>query len=308
MVVVQALDAVTVGGPARIAIGAFDGVHVGHQALIGGMVQRARAAGEPAVAITFDPHPSVFLRGRRPSFYLSSQTDKARWIAALGVEALVIHRFDAELAAITAGAYVDLLVRHTQVREVCCGPDFALGHGREGNVAYLRAAGERFGFSVHVEPPVQIDGEVVSSSRIRQCLQDGAVEQAARYLGRPFTLTGEVVAGQQRGRRLGIPTANLAVSDELATPATGVYACQAETAAGLRVKAVANIGFRPTFNGGEPRPTIEAHLLDFNADLYGQTLSLGFLARLRGEQKFAGVEALVAQIKRDIQRARELDG
>jgi riboflavin kinase/FMN adenylyltransferase len=159
---------------------------------------------------------------------------------------------------------------------------------------------------VNVEPPVQMDGEVVSSTRVRQCLRDGAVDQAARYLGRPFTLRGVVVTGQHRGRTLGIPTANLAVPEEVATPAVGVYACQAQTAAGQRARAVVNIGFRPTFNGGEPRPTIEAHLLDFNQDLYGQPLRLDFIARLRGEQKFAGIEALVAQIRRDIEAARQL--
>ncbi len=308
MEIVHTLDALAVGRPARIAIGAFDGVHVGHQALIGGMVRRAQTAGQAALAITFDPHPSVFLRGRRPSFYLSTQTDKARWIAALGVDALVIQRFDAAFAAITAAAYIDQLVRHGQVQEITCGPDFALGHGREGTVAYLEAAGRRLGFGVHVEPPVQMDGEVVSSTRIRQCLRDGAVDQAARYLGRPFTLRGEVVTGQQRGRTLGIPTANLAVPEEVATPAVGVYACQAETAAGQHAQAVVNIGFRPTFNGGEPRPTIEAHLLDFNQDLYGQPLRLNFIARLRGERKFANVEALVAQIRHDIEAARQLVG
>ncbi|MBL8055518.1 MAG: bifunctional riboflavin kinase/FAD synthetase [Anaerolineales bacterium] len=292
--------------PAFVTIGAFDGVHRGHQALIGAMARQAHAAGQAAVVITFYPHPSVFLRGRRPSFYLSTPEAKAEYLADLGVDALVTHTFDAAFAAITAGAYVDQLRQSARLRELWCGPDFALGHNREGNVAYLQAAGARLGFQVNVQTPVLIDGEIISSTRIRQCLRDGAVEEAARALGRPFRVSGEVVAGAQRGRTIGIPTANLAVSEEHALPATGVYVGRVHGAAPEPVSAVANIGFRPTFNSAEPRLTLEAHLLDFSGDLYGRRLSLAFQARLRPEMKFPGVEALVAQIQSDIAAARHV--
>lgn len=287
--------------PACVVIGAFDGVHRGHQQLIGNMLTRAHATSRAAVVITFFPHPSVFLRGRRPSFYLSTPEEKAEFIAALGVDALVTHTFDEAFVNITAGAYVQQLVSHARLNELWCGADFALGHNREGNVAYLRAAGERLGFTVNVQAPALMDGEVISSTRIRQSLRDGAVEAAAKLLGRPFRLTGTVVEGAKRGRTIGIPTANLSVSEEHAVPAVGVYACRANGQ-----PAVTNIGFRPTFNSTEPSLTIETHLLDFNGDLYGQAVTLEFIARLRPEMKFAGVETLVAQIKQDIENAKSL--
>jgi len=302
---VSRFDELKLDQPTCVTIGAFDGVHRGHQAVIGEMVKHAHATAQQAVVITFSPHPSVFLRGRRPSFYLSRPPAKAAHLAALGVDALVTHTFDAQFAAITAGEYVQQLVTKLQLRELWCGADFALGHNREGTVAYLQTAGARLGFTVKVQAPVVLDGEIISSTRIRQCLRDGAVEQAARLLGRPFLLTGRVVQGAQRGRTIGIPTANLALSDEDALPAVGVYACWAHTVHGL-YPAVTNIGFRPTFNSTTPTPTVEAHVLDFAADVYHTDLSLEFVARLRPEIKFAGIDALVAQIQRDILSAREI--
>jgi riboflavin kinase/FMN adenylyltransferase len=291
--------------PTCVAIGAFDGVHRGHQAVIGAMAAHAHATERLAVVITFAPHPAVFLRGRRPSFYLSTQPAKAAHLAALGVDALVTHTFDAHFAAITAADYVQNLVTKVKLSEVWCGADFALGHNREGTVTYLQAAGQKLGFEVKVQTPILLDGEIISSTRIRQCLRDGAVEQAARLLGRPFRLTGQVVQGAQRGRTIGIPTANLSHSEEDAVPAVGVYACWAHTTHGVH-PAVTNIGFRPTFNSPTPVQTVEAHVLDFSADLYNTELSLDFVARLRPEMKFSSIEALVAQIQRDILSAREV--
>lgn len=291
--------------PTCVAIGAFDGVHRGHQALIGEMVQYAHATGRQAVVITFAPHPAVFLRGRRPSFYLSTQQAKAAHLAALGVDVLVTHTFDAHFAAMTAANYVQQLVTKVKLSELWCGADFALGHNRAGTVAYLQAAGEQLGFAIKVQTPILLDGEIISSTRIRQCLRDGAVEQAARLLGRPFLLTGQVVQGAQRGRTIGIPTANLALSDEDALPAVGVYACWAHAIHGVQA-AVTNIGFRPTFHSPTPVQTVETHILDFSADLYNSELSLEFIAHLRPEMKFSGIEALVAQIQLDIVSAREI--
>ena len=302
---VTALEDLQLNRPAHVTIGAFDGLHRGHQALIGEMVQAAHSQEQATVVVTFFPHPSVVLRGRRPSFYLSTPEEKVELLAHLGVDAVVTHPFDRAVAAITAAEFVDRLVHHARLTELWAGPDFALGHNREGDLAYLKAAGERLGFQVRVMAPIQIDGEVISSTRVRQTLRDGAVEQAARYLGRPFRLSGTVVPGAQRGRKLGIPTANVAVSEEHAVPAVGVYAARAYPAGGAS-PAVVNIGFRPTFEGGEARPVIEAHLLDFDGDLYDRSLTLEFVARLRPEMKFPGIDALVAQIKRDIESARAI--
>jgi riboflavin kinase/FMN adenylyltransferase len=300
---VTSLEALRLAQPACLTIGAFDGVHRGHQALLSRLVAHARACGRASVVVTFFPHPSVVLRGRRPSFYLSTPEEKGEYLATLGIDALVTHPFDHEVAAIRAADFVAALVRHARLVELWCGADFALGHNREGNVDFLRAAGARHGFTVEVQPPVLVDGEVISSTRIRQTLRDGAVEQAARLLGRPFRVAGQVVEGAKRGRQLGIPTANLAIWDERATPAVGVYACRAHHGA-WHGPAVVNIGFRPTFEGGEARPVVEAHLLDFSGNLYGETLSLDFIARLRPETKFPGVDALLAQIRSDIEQAR----
>ena len=291
--------------PSLITIGAFDGVHRGHQALIGQMVAAAHATERAAIVLTFFPHPSVVLRGRRPSFYLSSPEEKARYLSELGVDVTVTHPFNQAVSEIRASDFVDRLLSYARLSELWCGPDFALGHNREGTVDFLAAEGQQRGFNVRVMAPVLIDGEIISSTRIRQTLRDGAVDQAARYLGRPFRLDGQVVEGAKRGRQLGIPTANLSISDERAMPAVGVYACHA-VALDWYGQAVVNIGFRPTFAGGEARPTVEAHLLDYSADLYGQTVSLEFVARLRPEIKFPGVPALLEQIQRDILEARRL--
>jgi riboflavin kinase/FMN adenylyltransferase len=302
---VTALEDLQLNAPACVTIGAFDGVHRGHQALIGQMVERAHATGRTAVVITFFPHPSVVLRGRRPAFYITTPEEKVEHLAGLGVDAVVTHPFSREVASVSAGDFVARLAAHARLSELWCGEDFALGHNRQGDVTFLRAEGERRGFTVKVVPPVPIDGEVVSSTRIRQALRDGAVEQVTRLLGRPFRLSGEVVQGAKRGHQLGIPTANLALWEERAFPAVGVYACRAHHAGGAH-PAVTNIGFRPTFNSGEVRPVVEAHLLDFSGDLYGTTLTLEFIARLRQEVKFPGVEALRAQIQQDIAAARQI--
>ncbi len=300
MQIVSTLADLNLPAPAYLTIGAFDGVHRGHQALIGGMVQAAHAANHTAVVVTFYPHPSVVLRGRRPSFYLSTQEAKAGHLAALGVDALVVQPFTAEFALVTAAEYVAQLRHHARLTQLWCGADFALGHQRQGDVAFLRA----LGVQVQVVEPTLFDGEIISSTRIRQCLRDGAVEQAHRYLGRPFAIQGEVQPGAQRGRTLGFPTANVSVNEACAIPAFGVYACRAHTAHGT-FAAVTNIGVRPTFEG-TPQPTIEAHLLDFSGNLYGHTLRLDFVAHLRPEQKFPGLEALVAQIRRDVASARSI--
>ncbi len=293
--------------PACVTIGSFDGVHLGHQAILREMTEHARATGQAAVVITFYPHPSVVLRGRRPSFYLSTPEDRTEQLLAQGVDAVVNHPFNQDVASIRAADFVTRLLELARLRELWCGEDFALGHKREGTVTFLQAEGARRGFTVHVTTPQLLDGEPVSSTRIRQTLRDGAVDQAARFLGRPFGLPGMVVDGDKRGRALGFPTANLAVGEELAIPANGVYVCRAHIASGVYA-AVASIGVRPTFETQENKVTIEAYLLDFSGNLYGQTMRLDFIERLRPELKFSGTEPLRAQIEQDVEAARYILG
>lgn len=290
---------------AWLTIGAFDGVHLGHQQILKQLTAGAHAKGAPAVVLTFDPHPEEVLRGPRSRFYLNTPQQQAEQLAALGVDVLVRHPFTRETAATSARDFVQLLKEHLGLEELWVGHDFALGRNREGDFAALQTLGAELGFSLHPVPALELDGAPVSSSRIRGLIAEGDVAAAARLLGRPFALAGEVVAGAQRGRSIGIPTANVAVDDKLALPANGVYVTRARLG-GQAWGAVTNIGLRPTFEDGTLAPVVEAHLLDYaGGEFYGQQLQLDFLARLRAEQRFEGVEALLAQIQRDIAAARQ---
>jgi riboflavin kinase/FMN adenylyltransferase len=286
-----------------LTVGSFDGVHRGHRALIAALVDTARADGFPAVVMTFFPHPAVVLRGRRPAFYISTPEEKAELLGDLGVDYVVTQTFSHELAEVTAEGYLERLMRHLSFRDLWIGENFALGHQRQGNLAYLTEAAPRWGFQLRVVPPVTMDGEAVSSTRVREALRAGDVARVARYLGRPFLLPGTVIRGAGRGRSLQIPTANLEVWQERACPGVGVYACLAEVA-GAQYAAVTNIGTRPTFDGSDASPVVETHLLDFEGDLYGQALQLAFMARMRDEKRFAGPVELVEQIRADIVQAR----
>ena len=291
-------------GPTLLTIGSFDGVHRGHQALVTDMVTRARSLGWQTVVLTFFPHPSVVLRGRRPAFYIHRPEEKAAALEELGVDWVITVAFDERHAQITATDFTRQLRRELDFRQLWCGDDFAFGHGREGDVDWLRARLGEFGFDLHVVAPVQQQGEVISSSRVRAHLSSGDVAAAARCLGRPLRVPGKVEAGTGRGRTIGVPTANLAVWEERARPAAGVYAAVAWLEDESHA-AVVNIGSRPTFEDGGGI-TIEAHILDFNGDLYGQRLVLDFVARLRAERKFEHAQALGAQIKADVNAARAL--
>jgi len=286
-----------------LTIGSFDGFHLGHRALIRAVVEGAQAEGIPSAVVTFYPHPSVVLRGRAPAFYITTPEERAVLLGEAGVDLVITQHFDHDLAAVTAEEFLDRLTRHLHFRDLWVGEDFALGHRRQGNVIFLEQAAARRGFRLHVLPPVLVGGEVVSSTRVREALRSGDVARAASYLGRPFTLPGTVIQGAGRGKSLGIPTANLNIGEERACPGPGVYACLAQVL-GRRAHAVTNIGFRPTFEGAASRPIVEAHLLDFDRDLYGETMSLVFIERLRDERKFDGPAALLEQIQRDIRRAR----
>lgn len=287
--------------PTVLTIGVFDGVHRGHQQLIGGLVRRARALGCQSAVLTFDPHPDVVVRPARPHPLLASVDERAEQLAALGVDLLSVVPFTQELMGLSAHDFMLHVCEAVALRELWVGWDFALGRKREGDLRRLTELGHEFGYTVHPIERFSLGHEAISSTRIRTLLLEGDVSTAAYLLGRPFSLRGEVVQGDRRGRTIGFPTANVAVDAQHVTPGNGVYVCRA-TVGELQYGAVTNIGVRPTFEG--TRRTVEAYLLDFAEDIYGQTLRLDFLHRLRGERKFDGIAALVAQITQDVAAAR----
>jgi riboflavin kinase/FMN adenylyltransferase len=288
-----------------LTIGSFDGVHRGHQEIIKGLVSDAKAEDIPSVALTFFPHPSAVLLERKPIFYLTSPDEKADLLGTMGVEYVITQRFDLTLAQVSASSFLDTLQDRLGFRRLWVGEDFAFGHQREGDQRFLKRASEERGFELHVVPPVFIDNEVVSSTRIRNALRVGEVSLAAELLGRYFNITGVVVTGSDRGKRLGFPTANLRIEEGRAYPCPGVYVCLAEVA-GRRWNAVTNIGVRPTFEESQEIAIVETHLLDFQGDLYNQEIRLAFIERLRDEKRFSSSAALISQINQDIDQARHI--
>jgi riboflavin kinase/FMN adenylyltransferase len=284
-----------------VTIGSFDGVHRGHQALIKQVRTAALNAQRAAVVITFFPHPSVVL-GRAQPYYLTAPEEKLVQLNQTGVDLLIELPFTPETAQVRATEFIDQVLHHLRLRELWIGHDFALGYKREGNAEFLAKLGQTHGFTVHAVDPLTNDGEIISSSNIRAALREGEVAHAAKLLGRPFRLSGKVVPGDGRGKTIGAPTANLGVWQDHAIPANGVYACRAWVGH-IPHRAAVNIGTRPTVTD-ESRRTIEAHLLDFDKDLYGLNIALDFFDRLRGEQKFASIQELVTQIKSDVETTR----
>lgn len=286
-----------------LTIGVFDGVHVGHQALVRQLVSRARASHGTAVVLTFFPHPAAVLSGKEAFLYLTIPEERADLLARLGVDVVIMQTFDLALASHTAEEFMARLKKSLGLRYLLIGYDFALGHGREGHAARLAELGEQLGYQLEVLAPVRCGEEAVSSSAIRARLEAGQVESAALLLGRPYTLTGLVVHGEGRGRALRIPTANLDLPPTKLIPANGVYACWTWVGE-ERYASVTNIGIRPTFDACQAKPLVESHLLDFSGDLYGRTITVEFIARLRDEVKFPSVEALLFQIQEDVRSAR----
>jgi riboflavin kinase/FMN adenylyltransferase len=283
-------------------VGNFDGVHVGHQQVLGRSVDRARERGVQAVALTFVPHPvRVLAPGREPA-RLTPLERKLELMGESQLDAAVVLSFDRRMAALEPETFARTVLREgIGAQLVIVGTDFRFGRQRAGDVSLLARLGPELGFTVEPFHPVKVDGDRVSSSRVRQLLHEGEVEHVARLLGRPHDVAGVVVTGDQRGRTLGYPTANLGGLRAL-LPATGVYACWA-TFGGQRRMAAVNIGDRPTFGRGR---SVEAYLLDFKGDLYDRELRLAFVARLRADQKFDSVEGLVAQIGRDVEKTRQV--
>jgi riboflavin kinase / FMN adenylyltransferase len=289
--------------PTYLAIGSFDGVHRGHQAVLQAMGAAARAAGVRAAVLTFFPHPQRLIRHLHGRYYLTTLEERVALLAAQGVDLIITHPFDDGVRHVRAADFVDQLCEALDMRQLW-GGNFAFGYRREGDVPFLRRLGAQKGFTVRqVEALVTYADRLVSSSRVRASLEAGDLADANGCLGRLFSVSGTVVQGDRRGRALGFPTANLAVWEDLLLPANGVYATYAWVD-GRRHGAATNVGVRPTVNGRDR--TVEAHLLDFEGELYGRSLRLEFVARVRPEMKFAGLEALKAQIDADVVAIRAL--
>ena len=290
-----------------VALGNFDGVHRGHQTLIAEAARQAGALGAPLVALTFEPHPRGFFVPDTGPFRLTLARAKRRLLADYGVQAVLAQHFDAGFAALSADAFLDeVLVKGLGTRHVVCGYDFTFGARRGGNVERLRAEGAARRVGVTVLEPVMREGEIYSSTRIREALRAGMVKEAAELLGHPWEIEGTVELGDQRGRTIGFPTANVALGEHL-RPRFGVYAVrvvvEGDESQGWR-DAVANLGKRPTF--GKLQENFEVHLFDFAGDLYGKTLRVALVDFIRPEMKFAGLDALKAQIAADGAAARRI--
>jgi riboflavin kinase/FMN adenylyltransferase len=289
--------------PTVLTIGSFDGIHRGHQHLIAQVVARAKQLGIASALVTLHPHPKVVLRSNSPLRYLSTIEERLDWLRPLGLDYVVVFPFSLETSQIRARDFAQLLIDHLRMQEIFCGKDFALGYKREGNVDFLRALGAEKGFAVHVVEPQAFDGQIISSTRVRELVAQGDLSEAARSLGRYPSVRGRVIKGDQRGRTLGFPTANLAIAERRLIPADGIYA--------VRIKigeqwwgGAANIGVRPTFDNGAR--LVEVFVLDFSGDLYDQVVEVQFIQRLRAELKFESVAALIEQMQRDVVETRRI--
>ena len=288
---------------ATVALGNFDGVHRGHAQVL--RAAHAARPDAPLAVLTFEPHPREVFRPDDPPFRLTLSAERAAVLAGHGVAMVYELAFDRDFSLMGADAFVaEVLAAGLGARHLACGPDFAFGHRRGGDAGFLAAQAEAHGIGLTVVPPLADAEGTISSTRIRRALQDGYPERATAALGRPWAIRGIVAHGDKRGRTIGFPTANIALGRHL-EPARGVYAVTVHLPDGTQHPGVCNIGRRPTVNDG-PESRLEVHLFDFAADLYGQEVSVALHGFLRGEQKFAGLDALKAQIAADAQQARAL--
>lgn len=287
-----------------VALGNFDGFHIGHQAVIGQAIAWAKREGRPAIVATFDPHPVRHFRPDAAPFRLTTLDQRERLFAKAGADAMAVFHFDGALAALTAEQFVDeRLVGTLKAAGVVTGADFTFGNRKGGNVATLAAAGQSHGFGVETVGPISFDGEVVSSSRIRDALRAGDMATAAKLLTRPFAIEGVVQHGDKIGRTIGYPTANIDMGKYL-RPAYGIYAVRGRMADGRMLDGAASLGIRPSFD--PPREMLEAYFFDFAGDLYGQTIAVELIAWLRPEAKFDTLEALTRQMDADCAEARRV--
>jgi riboflavin kinase/FMN adenylyltransferase len=287
-----------------VALGNFDGFHLGHQAVSGAAIQQAKAAGKPAIIATFDPHPVRFFAPESPWFRLTTLDQRQRLFAEAGADAMLVFDFDAELAATSAEDFiVTLLMERLGISAVVTGEDFTFGHKRGGNIDVMRDLGAAHGLTSTAMGPVVDDGGVISSSRIRNALKDGDCATATALLTRPFTVAGIVQHGDKNGRLLGFPTANIDMGHYL-RPRYGIYAVKGRLPDGRVLNGAANLGIRPTFD--PPKELLEPHFFDFAEDLYGQNIEIEFHAFIRGEAKFDSLDALMAQMAQDCDEARRI--
>lgn len=303
--IVSQLSQFTPGSGTLLTIGVFDGVHLGHQHLIERLTQQAAASNLLSGVVTFNRHPRVVLSPHVKLARLTTLEERISLLKALGIGIVVPLTFTKELAALSAREFVTVLKQHLQMQGLVVGPNFAVGSGREGDVAFLKTLGNELGFTLDVVEPLTKDGSLVSSTAVREALSRGDMKKTGELLGRYFRLSGTVGSGKERGHVLGFPTANIILDPDHALPIDGVYATVSHIG-GKTFKSVTNIGMRPTFGEGER--TVEVFLIDFSGDIYGQELAIEIVERLRGELKFDGPEQLAAQITKDVERAMTILG
>lgn len=287
-----------------LTIGVFDGVHLGHQKIIKKLTAGAHENDAPAVVLTFEPHPASVLTDREIKC-LTLPDERVELLGQLGVDVVITQRFTRELSSVTAYDFMSRLTRQIGVQHLLIGYDFALGKGREGNAARLTEIGSELGYTVEVVSALSDVSGVISSTEIRKLIETGNVAGAARLMGHPYSLHGPVVHGDARGRTIDVPTANIGYSHDKMIPANGIYACWAYLN-GQKYRAAVNIGINPTFTPDKQIPNVEAHILDFQREIYGEDVRLEFVARLRDERRFHSVDTLLEQIWKDIAQAREL--
>jgi riboflavin kinase / FMN adenylyltransferase len=286
-----------------LAIGVFDGVHAGHRYLLEKLQRQAAERDLLSGVVTFNPHPQSVLHAQNQLLWLGDVEDRVKALQALGIELVALLTFTPKLAQLGARDFMSLVKKHLRMRSIMVGPDFALGRSREGNIGLLRTLGREMNFDVEVIAPYTINGEVVSSTLIRQALAHGDMEKVRKLMGRYFDLKGRVITSDKRGRVLGFPTANLDVKPQQALPANGIYATFTHTD-GKQFLSATNVGIRPTFGGGDTR--VETHLLNYEGDLHGKQIRIEFVQKLRDEQRFSSSEELKAQIAKDVREVEAI--
>lgn len=287
-----------------LTVGVFDGVHRGHREIIHKLVQDAHANDSPAVVLTFDPHPAAVLSGKEIRC-LTTPDERADLLQSLGVDVVITQRFTRDLSTVPAHEYMSRLKTHLGLSHMLIGYDFALGKGREGNAPRLTEIGSELGYTVEVAPALSDESGVISSTEIRKLVSIGNMTEAAKLLGYPYQMGGEVIHGAGRGKQINFPTANVNYAKTKATPPNGIYACWARLG-NERFMAATNIGLNPTFTPERQTPSLEAYLLDFDRDIYGEVLTLEFVLRLRDEIRYTSVDALITQIHDDVNQTRNI--
>jgi riboflavin kinase/FMN adenylyltransferase len=293
------------GTPHAVTIGNFDGLHLGHQAMLARLQDVARARGLPSCVLSFEPHPREFFTPEQAPARLSSLREKAECLQRMGIDRLHVFRFDRAFSALTAEAFIEQVLGTTlEARYVLVGDDFRYGAKRTGDFALLKQAGQSLGFDAEFLPTVEVAGERASSTAVRQALAAGELEHAERLLGRPYSISGRVVHGDKLGRDIGFPTANIQLKHNR-PPLLGIFAVEVYGLNGEPLPGAASLGKRPTVKNPDAVPVLEVHLFDFNAEIYGRRVRVDFLHKLRDEEKYPDLDSLVAQIRRDVDNAKQ---